>query len=183
MRQCQRHTAELSRHTSELHLFDLFVQENRIQREDRAVGALFDIAVPDASMHAKKRPVLRLSDQWRSQCLVAPAKCCWMSGQRSRRVQAERAPTGALERRQRRRRREQVLPGLPERSVTYATGIDPMKVVGATGFEPATPRSRTECSTRLSHAPTKKSVYRTSAGVTSGRLSTNPRAACAVMSG
>ena len=79
MRQCQRHTAELSRHTSELHLFDLFVQENRIQREDRAVGALFDIAVPDASMHAKKRPVLRLSDQWRSQCLVAPAKCCWMS--------------------------------------------------------------------------------------------------------
>jgi hypothetical protein len=28
------------------------------------------------------------------------------------------------------------------------------KLVGATGFEPATPRSRTECSTRLSHAPT-----------------------------
>ena len=28
------------------------------------------------------------------------------------------------------------------------------RVVGATGFEPATPRSRTECSTRLSHAPT-----------------------------
>jgi hypothetical protein len=29
------------------------------------------------------------------------------------------------------------------------------KVVGARGFEPPTPRSRTECSTRLSHAPTK----------------------------
>src|SRR5688572_2854981 len=28
------------------------------------------------------------------------------------------------------------------------------KVVGARGFEPPTPRSRTECSTRLSHAPT-----------------------------
>ena len=26
--------------------------------------------------------------------------------------------------------------------------------VGARGFEPPTPRSRTECSTRLSHAPT-----------------------------
>ena len=36
-------------------------------------------------------------------------------------------------------------------------GIQPFLaslVVGATGFEPATPRSRTECSTRLSHAPT-----------------------------
>src|SRR6476619_8598518 len=29
-----------------------------------------------------------------------------------------------------------------------------LKVVGAKGFEPSTPRSRTECSTRLSHAPT-----------------------------
>jgi hypothetical protein len=28
-------------------------------------------------------------------------------------------------------------------------------LVGASGFEPPTPRSRTECSTRLSHAPTK----------------------------
>src|SRR5688500_12503475 len=28
------------------------------------------------------------------------------------------------------------------------------KLVGARGFEPPTPRSRTECSTRLSHAPT-----------------------------
>src|SRR5688500_5892908 len=28
-------------------------------------------------------------------------------------------------------------------------------MVGASGFEPPTPRSRTECSTRLSHAPTK----------------------------
>src|SRR5262249_60353194 len=27
-------------------------------------------------------------------------------------------------------------------------------LVGARGFEPPTPRSRTECSTRLSHAPT-----------------------------
>ena len=29
-----------------------------------------------------------------------------------------------------------------------------IEVVGARGFEPPTPRSRTECSTRLSHAPT-----------------------------
>jgi hypothetical protein len=32
-------------------------------------------------------------------------------------------------------------------------------VVGATGFEPAASRSRTERSTRLSHAPTEESVY------------------------
>ena len=34
-------------------------------------------------------------------------------------------------------------------------------MVGARGFEPPTPRSRTECSTRLSHAPTC-ALYRTS---------------------
>src|SRR6188474_2090562 len=33
--------------------------------------------------------------------------------------------------------------------------MDPVKLVGATGFEPATSRSRTERSTRLSHAPRK----------------------------
>src|SRR6185312_12192468 len=32
--------------------------------------------------------------------------------------------------------------------------MDRILVVGARGFEPPTPRSRTECSTRLSHAPT-----------------------------
>ena len=32
------------------------------------------------------------------------------------------------------------------------------KVVGARGFEPPTPRSRTECSTRLSHAPTQLAI-------------------------
>jgi hypothetical protein len=31
---------------------------------------------------------------------------------------------------------------------------NPLKVVGATGFEPATSRSQSERSTRLSHAPT-----------------------------
>ena len=36
------------------------------------------------------------------------------------------------------------------------------KVVGAKGFEPSTPRSRTECSTRLSHAPTSVNGYSTS---------------------
>ena len=34
-------------------------------------------------------------------------------------------------------------------------------LVGARGFEPPTPRSRTECSTRLSHAPTKRLFYPT----------------------
>src|SRR5438128_5219956 len=34
-------------------------------------------------------------------------------------------------------------------------------VVGARGFEPPTPRSRTECSTRLSHAPTEATLYLT----------------------
>ena len=33
-------------------------------------------------------------------------------------------------------------------------------MVGTTGFEPATPASRTQCSTKLSHVPTGLSVYR-----------------------
>ena len=33
-------------------------------------------------------------------------------------------------------------------------------LVGAPGFEPGTPRSRTECSTRLSHAPTLQRIDR-----------------------
>ena len=32
------------------------------------------------------------------------------------------------------------------------------KMVGVAGFEPATPASRTQCSTRLSHTPTSKSA-------------------------
>src|SRR5262249_57061567 len=36
------------------------------------------------------------------------------------------------------------------------------ELVGARGFEPPTPRSRTECSTRLSHAPTGRNRYLTS---------------------
>src|SRR5205085_6128121 len=36
------------------------------------------------------------------------------------------------------------------------TGRFAKLMVGARGFEPPTPRSRTECSTRLSHAPTKR---------------------------
>jgi hypothetical protein len=39
-----------------------------------------------------------------------------------------------------------------------------LMLVGARGFEPPTPRSRTECSTRLSHAPTTRGSYRTSTG-------------------
>src|SRR5947208_5345650 len=38
------------------------------------------------------------------------------------------------------------------------------ELVGASGFEPPTPRSRTECSTRLSHAPTYIDVYHTPPG-------------------
>ncbi len=46
-------------------------------------------------------------------------------------------------------------------------------VVGASGFEPPTPRSRTECSTRLSHAPTEsvRLLYITGVAAT-GNLST-----------
>jgi hypothetical protein len=36
-------------------------------------------------------------------------------------------------------------------------------VVGTTGFEPATPASRTLCSTRLSHVPTHLLFYDSSA--------------------
>jgi hypothetical protein len=40
-------------------------------------------------------------------------------------------------------------------SMTIEIVRDFRKMVGASGFEPPTPRSRTECSTRLSHAPTQ----------------------------
>ena len=39
----------------------------------------------------------------------------------------------------------------PVRNAAYLANL----LVGASGFEPPTPRSRTECSTRLSHAPTQ----------------------------
>src|SRR6516162_1761057 len=34
-----------------------------------------------------------------------------------------------------------------------------VKLVGVAGFEPATPSSRTRCSTRLSHTPTDNAAY------------------------
>ena len=46
------------------------------------------------------------------------------------------------------------------RSRTHEENGIGKEVVGARGFEPPTPRSRTECSTRLSHAPTRE-LYRT----------------------
>jgi hypothetical protein len=49
------------------------------------------------------------------------------------------------------------------------------KVVGARGFEPPTPRSRTECSTRLSHAPTKACPYSTSTSAAHAPLNHRPR--------
>ncbi len=74
------------------------------------------------------------------------------------------------------------------------------EVVGARGFEPPTPRSRTECSTRLSHAPTGDEVCYvstrlaareaasaggdlTAASRSSGNASRFASAACAVRSG
>ena len=39
-------------------------------------------------------------------------------------------------------------------SVTHVTGKDTRKVVGATGFEPATPCAQGRCATRLRYAPT-----------------------------
>ena len=43
--------------------------------------------------------------------------------------------------------------------MTFEIVKDFGEVVGASGFEPPTPRSRTECSTRLSHAPTSVKAY------------------------
>ena len=40
-----------------------------------------------------------------------------------------------------------------------AFGSAQKEVVGTTGFEPATPASRTLCSTRLSHVPTILLIY------------------------
>src|SRR5919201_412462 len=52
-----------------------------------------------------------------------------------------------------RRQQRPCCQGLPDSSVCV--------LVGARGFEPPTPRSRTECSTRLSHAPTEAKGYLT----------------------
>src|SRR3954467_5168686 len=43
--------------------------------------------------------------------------------------------------------------------MTFEMFRDFGEMVGASGFEPPTPRSRTECSTRLSHAPTGAKAY------------------------
>src|SRR5262245_48974266 len=47
-------------------------------------------------------------------------------------------------------------PGENHRACNYL-----ILLVGARGFEPPTPRSRTECSTRLSHAPTEANNHLT----------------------
>src|SRR5690242_19238070 len=48
------------------------------------------------------------------------------------------------------------------------------RMVGASGFEPPTPRSRTECSTRLSHAPTKAKGYSSTPTEVAVRFPTAP---------
>ena len=55
------------------------------------------------------------------------------------------------------------------------------EMVGARGFEPPTPRSRTECSTRLSHAPT--TGHSISAYAPSAKASTRATASWSVQSG
>ena len=40
----------------------------------------------------------------------------------------------------------------------YAVGFEGKTVVGVTGFEPAAPASRRQCSTRLSYTPTKQGI-------------------------
>ncbi len=48
-----------------------------------------------------------------------------------------------------------VIPGEQKRPRKRFRGLRFFQVVGKTGFEPATPASRTLCSTRLSHFPTQ----------------------------
>ena len=45
-------------------------------------------------------------------------------------------------------------------------------MVGVAGFEPATPASRTQCSTRLSHTPTWRAAYRGATGPSQVRFPT-----------
>jgi hypothetical protein len=53
--------------------------------------------------------------------------------------------------------------------------FDAICLVGARGFEPPTPRSRTECSTRLSHAPTRRKDSRENEPANSFRNPTRPQ--------
>jgi hypothetical protein len=64
-------------------------------------------------------------------------------------------PTGAnrLASSRRRTRMETSQPAVRTNG-RISAGHNREDLVGAKGFEPSTPRSRTECSTRLSHAPT-----------------------------
>ena len=43
-------------------------------------------------------------------------------------------------------------------------------MVGVAGFEPATPASRTQCSTRLSHTPTWRGAYRGAVAPSQGSI-------------
>ena len=47
----------------------------------------------------------------------------------------------------------------PEHSVTYVSGPDLEKLVGAIGFEPTTPCAQGRCATRLRYAPTKEKPF------------------------
>ena len=71
---------------------------------------------------------------------------------------------------------------MPRQEPVGSANVFREKVVGARGFEPPTPRSRTECSTRLSHAPTRRhstSAYTpTDSSSTAANASWLVRSAC-----
>jgi hypothetical protein len=50
-------------------------------------------------------------------------------------------------------------------AVSFSLGNLGKEMVGVAGFEPATPASRTQCSTRLSHTPTWRAAYRHASAV------------------
>ncbi len=42
--------------------------------------------------------------------------------------------------------------------------LEPLRLVGVRGFEPPTPASRTQCSTRLSYTPMARILYQSQTG-------------------
>src|ERR1700681_2112552 len=67
-------------------------------------------------------------------------------------------------------------PGLIQADIALSARLDTREVIGATGFEPATFRSRTGRSTRLSHAPTNCTPWFSLLGRHLGSIGPEPSA-------
>ena len=109
----------------------------------------------------------RVAEQ-RSKPLTPSGRSCWGRPARSgRAASTSRSPSSPRGRRTNRCGScERSLSAGASRSAGHNAGLRNVEkikclilLVGVAGFEPATPASRTQCSTGLSHTPTKNAAY------------------------